>query len=224
MSIVRWEDPPPHGNTNRSKSGFLAIAEELRSFPGAWAVIAEGLNPGTAGSVASRIRAGQGGVGAEGCLRIPLCRPDRRISQGVRALRRGAIMIYTPSILLAFARVYWRRLREWLHREPPMDRLLSLPPIGLDDTVAFELPDALPRAALGFDPVLRRLLDGFDDPVKAAGDAAWWRIWYAQQADTRGPKHAANDTKPRVRPGWVVTDVTREFDQIVARMEVAGVR
>lgn len=57
MSVIRWEDPPP---TRKGKDGlrgwvksplWRAIADELRSQPGRWAVVAEDANPGVAGHI-----------------------------------------------------------------------------------------------------------------------------------------------------------------------------
>lgn len=57
--VVRWEDPPPHGNTNRDRSHWTPVAAELRLKPGVWAVIAEGVPTGTAGALTHRIKGGR---------------------------------------------------------------------------------------------------------------------------------------------------------------------
>ena len=57
MSIVRWEDPPPHGLSGMSK--YSATAAALRKRPGKWALVVEGLKTSTAGSLAYQIRKGR---------------------------------------------------------------------------------------------------------------------------------------------------------------------
>lgn len=59
MSVVRWEDPPPHGNARRDRGGWGIVAEALKARPGEWAVIGEGVKHGTAGALVTRITRGQ---------------------------------------------------------------------------------------------------------------------------------------------------------------------
>ena len=59
--VIRWENPPPHGNRlRRQPSKYDAITAALRARPKRWAVVAEGLTIGSAGSLAVRIRRGRG--------------------------------------------------------------------------------------------------------------------------------------------------------------------
>lgn len=53
--VVRWEDPPPHGN----RSQWQPVAEALRERPGEWALIAEGLKSGSAGAMSNAIKVGR---------------------------------------------------------------------------------------------------------------------------------------------------------------------
>jgi hypothetical protein len=65
MSVLRWEEPPSHGNTSQPDAGRWApIAAALKERPGEWAVIAEGLKPGTSGPMVTRIKKGQRGCWA----------------------------------------------------------------------------------------------------------------------------------------------------------------
>ncbi len=64
--VLRWEEPPKHGNTGKARSRFNALAEALTSAPGRWAVVAEGVPTGSAASLASRIRAGRGAFSPRG--------------------------------------------------------------------------------------------------------------------------------------------------------------
>jgi hypothetical protein len=67
VSVIRWEEPPKHANGLRgAMSKFQAAADALRARPGEWAVIAEGLRPGTSGPTAVRIRAGLGPFAPKG--------------------------------------------------------------------------------------------------------------------------------------------------------------
>lgn len=60
MSVIRWEDPPPHGNNKSGDDSLWApVAATLRERPGAWAVIAE-VSSGTAGAQVNRIKTGWG--------------------------------------------------------------------------------------------------------------------------------------------------------------------
>lgn len=62
--VIRWEAPPAHGNTGTSRRGrkplYQGAADALRDRPGEWAIVAEGIVQGTAGSLAWRIRNGFG--------------------------------------------------------------------------------------------------------------------------------------------------------------------
>lgn len=63
MSVIRWEEPPPHGNLGRSKprgSKWDAIADALRSKPGQWGLVVEAGNLGALGAQKYRIERGQG--------------------------------------------------------------------------------------------------------------------------------------------------------------------
>lgn len=59
--VIRWEEPPPHGNTllPRGASKYQAAADALRGRPGEWALIAEGITTGSAGSLTNGIRTGR---------------------------------------------------------------------------------------------------------------------------------------------------------------------
>jgi hypothetical protein len=65
VSVIRWEEPPKkHGNASASRpSKYSAAAEALRARPGEWAVVAEDMRSGSAGSLANRIRTGAGPFG-----------------------------------------------------------------------------------------------------------------------------------------------------------------
>lgn len=58
-SVIRWEEPPEHGNKRAARLKYQDIADELRAHPGRWAVVTEGVPTGTAGPIAVRIRRGQ---------------------------------------------------------------------------------------------------------------------------------------------------------------------
>ncbi len=60
--VIRWEEPPKaHGNAKpKPPSKYQPVADALRARPGEWALIAEGKLPGTAGTLAGRVRAGVG--------------------------------------------------------------------------------------------------------------------------------------------------------------------
>lgn len=61
VSIMRWEEPPEHGNRKpRGPSKFLAVADALRANPNVWAVIRENISPGTGGGLVYRIKSGVG--------------------------------------------------------------------------------------------------------------------------------------------------------------------
>jgi hypothetical protein len=62
--VIRWEEPPPHGNTllPRSRNKYQAAADALRGRPGEWALIAEGITTGSAGSLTNGIRTGKPSV------------------------------------------------------------------------------------------------------------------------------------------------------------------
>lgn len=64
-AIIRWEDPPrphimnggrPRGSQN---SRYQQIADQLRARRGEWALIEEGLSPGSASGVTSKIIGGR---------------------------------------------------------------------------------------------------------------------------------------------------------------------
>lgn len=54
--ILRWEDPPPRGGTDRYD--WDTIADQLVAQPGRWARVAVAPNASTAGQMAQRIRNG----------------------------------------------------------------------------------------------------------------------------------------------------------------------
>jgi hypothetical protein len=62
--VIRWEEPPPHGNTLKPKpaSKYQAVADALRARPGEWALIAENLPSGSAGALSNGIRIGRPSV------------------------------------------------------------------------------------------------------------------------------------------------------------------
>lgn len=62
VEIVRWEEPPAeHGNAKpKPPSKYQVVADALRARPGEWAVIIEGVSPGTAGGMTHRIKSGVG--------------------------------------------------------------------------------------------------------------------------------------------------------------------
>lgn len=60
MSVIRWEDPPEHGNIKPKKPlKYQDVADALRANPNAWGVVTEGLSTGGAGTLAHKIRIGQ---------------------------------------------------------------------------------------------------------------------------------------------------------------------
>lgn len=64
------------------------------------------------------------------------------------------------------------------------------------------------------------------DSATAAGDRAWFeRLRLQQERDALlgpGPKHADRDSLLRVRPGWIVADVTAEFAAITAQLRTVA--
>lgn len=71
MSSVRWEDPPPHGNTGKKRTGmqkYRGAVDILRKHPGRWGVIAQDIPTGTAGALSSRIRLGSGAFAPRGAF------------------------------------------------------------------------------------------------------------------------------------------------------------
>jgi hypothetical protein len=59
--IIRWKEPPPHGNTKpKVPSKYQPHADALRRRPGRWGVVAEGMKTGTAATLSHKIRTGQG--------------------------------------------------------------------------------------------------------------------------------------------------------------------
>lgn len=60
--VLRWENPPGrHGNSRADKwAEYRPAAADLRARPGDWGVVAEGKTPGSASSIAYRIRQGLG--------------------------------------------------------------------------------------------------------------------------------------------------------------------
>lgn len=60
--VIRWEEPPPAGNHSmgigRPGSRYDQLAATLGANPGRWALIREGINPNSAGSLAGVIRRG----------------------------------------------------------------------------------------------------------------------------------------------------------------------
>lgn len=60
MSVIRWEDPPEHGNNKPKKPlKYQEVADELRANPNAWGVVVEDMSTGGAGALAHNIRIGQ---------------------------------------------------------------------------------------------------------------------------------------------------------------------
>lgn len=59
--VIRWEEPPlKHGNARSRPSAHQPLVDALKARPGEWALIAEGKAPGSAGSLAHRIKTGGG--------------------------------------------------------------------------------------------------------------------------------------------------------------------
>lgn len=88
-------------------------------------------------------------------------------------------------------------------REP--DRLLTLPPIDRGT----------------WDP----WPEFYRDTAKAAGDRAYLATAEFQRTCTchgDGPRHAAKEDIPRVRPGWLAVSVTDAWPHIVAQLEGAA--
>jgi hypothetical protein len=61
MSVIRWEEPPPHGNNKPKRpSKYQPIADALRARPGKWAVVLEDTPTGSCGTFAFKVRTGYG--------------------------------------------------------------------------------------------------------------------------------------------------------------------
>ena len=73
--MIRWEEPPEHGNKRAAKLKYQDLADALRAEPKRWAVVAEGITTGTAGGMASRIRRGQGPFGPAGSFEARVIGP-----------------------------------------------------------------------------------------------------------------------------------------------------
>lgn len=59
MSVIRWEDPPPHGNSKPKPAyKYQSVVDDLRANPGEWAVVLEDVTTGTAGAMVHRIKNG----------------------------------------------------------------------------------------------------------------------------------------------------------------------
>lgn len=60
-AIIRWEDPPPHGNTrtDKSPSKYRPVVDALMQRPNEWALLVE-TSSGTAGAMCHRIKTGWG--------------------------------------------------------------------------------------------------------------------------------------------------------------------
>jgi hypothetical protein len=60
--VIRWENPPPHGNTGpreKRPSKFQAAADAMRARCGDWALLVEGITTGNAGRITNDIRNGK---------------------------------------------------------------------------------------------------------------------------------------------------------------------
>lgn len=76
-AIVRWEDPPEHGNTRRAKLKYADVADDLRRTVGQWAVIVEDIPASSAGALANRVRTGQGAFAPQGAFEARSVGPGR---------------------------------------------------------------------------------------------------------------------------------------------------
>ena len=57
---MKWADPPPSGlNRGAVKFKYSDDAEELRTNPGKWAILKEGVKPQSAAAFASNVRSGK---------------------------------------------------------------------------------------------------------------------------------------------------------------------
>jgi hypothetical protein len=73
MIELRWEDPPPHGNTKpKPESKYDPIVDALRARPREWAVVYES-TPGSAGAMTHRIKSGWGPFNPAGAFEA-VCR------------------------------------------------------------------------------------------------------------------------------------------------------